>query len=111
MKARLAPGCRLMPDDELGPFATLSDGSVMTVRDNATRISCDGGRTWSEPRLMYRGGGPGRPSGIDASSSPGYMLRLTSGRLALVWNRLLAAGRKSYVGRGGDGQLSANPAS
>jgi len=273
----LARACRLMPGEELGPFARLADGSVMTVRDNATLVTGDGGRTWSEPRIMYRGSGPGRPSrsgelvrtrdgvlvyvymdlenfkwswsvakreagreialdvwvirslnegrtwvgrkrifegycgalidmietstgeivvpvqrlvpdpsrhaicvyvsgdsgkswapsnvidlgghghhdgameptlveladgrlwmlirtnldqfweayssdkgrswrviepsGIDASSSPGYMLRLASGRLALVWNRLLATGRKRYVGRGGDCQLSANPAS
>lgn len=277
MKARLAAGCRPMPGDEIGPFATLADGSLITVRDNATRISGDGGKTWSEPRVMYRGSGPGRPSksgelvrtrdgvlvyvymdledfkwswsvakcragrnisldvwvirslnegrtwvgrkkifegycgalidmietssgeivvpiqrmvpdpsrhaicvyvsgdsgkswapsnvidlgghghhdgameptlvelsdgrlwmlirtthdqfweayssdqgrswrviepsGIDASSSPGYMLRLASGRLALVWNRLLVAGRKTYNGHGGDCQLSARPAS
>ena len=32
------------------------------------------------------------PSGIDASSAPGYVARLASGRLVLVWNRLYPAG-------------------
>ncbi len=34
-----------------------------------------------------------QPSSIDASSSPGYLLRLRSGRLVLVWNRLNPEGR------------------
>ncbi|RKY57948.1 MAG: hypothetical protein DRP95_06445, partial [Candidatus Latescibacterota bacterium] len=34
-----------------------------------------------------------QPSRIDASSSPGYLLRLRSGRLVLVWNRLNPEGR------------------
>ena len=29
-----------------------------------------------------------QPSDLDASSAPGYLLRLRSGRLALAWNRL-----------------------
>ncbi|MDI6849724.1 MAG: exo-alpha-sialidase, partial [Candidatus Saccharicenans sp.] len=29
-----------------------------------------------------------QPSSIEASSSPGYLVRLRSGRLVLVWNRL-----------------------
>ena len=38
----------------------------------------DQGRSW---RILQK-------SCIDASSSPGYLLRLASGRLCLVWNRL-----------------------
>ncbi len=34
-----------------------------------------------------------QPSTIDASSSPGYLLRLKSGRYVLVWNRLNPEGR------------------
>ena len=33
-----------------------------------------------------------QPSGIDASSAPGNLARLASGRLVLVWNRLYPAG-------------------
>jgi len=33
-----------------------------------------------------------KPSGIAASSAPGYLLRLASGRLALIWNQLCANG-------------------
>ncbi len=28
-----------------------------------------------------------RPSGIDAGNAPGYLIRLSSGRLALAWTR------------------------
>jgi sialidase-1 len=61
----------------------LSDGKLlMLIRTNLDRfwqsISTDGGRYW---RII-------QPSDIDSSSSPGYLLRLNSGRLALVWNRL-----------------------
>lgn len=33
-----------------------------------------------------------RPSQFDASNSPGYLARLSSGRIALVWNRLYPEG-------------------
>jgi len=61
----------------------LKDGRLwMLIRTNLDyfwqAISEDGGRYW---RRIY-------PSDIDASSSPGKLLRLRSGRLALVWNRL-----------------------
>lgn len=47
---------------------------------------------------------------IGASSSPGYLLRLKSGRLLLLWNRLLPEGRTDYPRRSGLG-YSARPAS
>ena len=50
-----------------------------------------------------------KPSGIDASSAPGYLARLASGRLALVWNRLLPKGRKRYPRLGGDCNLCDRP--
>lgn len=64
-------------------IAELSDGRLlMLIRTNLGRFwqafSDDGGRYW---RTL-------QPSSIDASSSPGYLLRLQSGRLGLVWNRL-----------------------
>lgn len=64
-------------------IAELNDGRIlMLIRTNLDRfwqaISEDGGRYW---RIIT-------PSQIDASSSPGYLLRLQSGRLVLVWNRV-----------------------
>lgn len=64
-------------------IAELSDGRLMMlIRTNLDRFwqafSDDGGRYW---RTI-------QPSAIDASSSPGHLVRLSSGRLVLVWNRL-----------------------
>ena len=78
----------------------LRDGRLwMLIRTNLDRFweaySSDRGLSW---RVIG-------PSQIDASSAPGYMLRLASGRLALVWNRLYPAGRDSYQRRGGDCNL------
>lgn len=63
--------------------AELSGGRLlMLIRTSLDRFweaySYDGGRYW---RVI-------KPSNIDASSSPGYLLRLRSGRLILAWNRL-----------------------
>ncbi|MBC7287432.1 MAG: exo-alpha-sialidase [Armatimonadetes bacterium] len=62
--------------------AELSDGRLlMLIRTNLGRfwqaISTDGGRYW---RTIG-------PSPIEASSAPGQLLRLSSGRLVLVWNQ------------------------
>ena len=46
------------------------------------------------------------PGEIDASSAPGHLTRLTSGRLVLVWNRLYPQGQSDYPRRGGDCNLS-----
>jgi sialidase-1 len=69
-------------------IAELSDGRLlMLIRTNLDRFwqasSEDGGRYW---RTIG-------PSPIDASSSPGYLLKLHSGRLVLLWNRLNPEGR------------------
>ena len=61
----------------------LRDGRIlMLIRSNLGRFwqafSGDGGRYW---RTVM-------PSGIDASTAPGFLLRLHSGRVALVWNRV-----------------------
>ncbi|MDD4870916.1 MAG: sialidase family protein [Kiritimatiellae bacterium] len=68
--------------------AQLSDGRLlMLIRTNLDRFwqafSEDDGRYW-------RSFGP---STIDASSSPGHLLRLQSGRLVLLWNRLSPEGQ------------------
>lgn len=84
----------------------LQDGRLwMLIRTNLGRFweaySSDQGRSW---RVL-------QPSQIDASSAPGYLLRLASGRLALVWNRLRPTHGKTYPMRGGDGQFSLDPVS
>ncbi|MGC8842826.1 MAG: sialidase family protein [bacterium] len=71
-------------DGALEPtLVELKDGKLlMFIRTNLDRfwqaVSDDGGRYW---RKII-------PSRIDASSSPGKLMRLKSGRIALVWNRL-----------------------
>jgi len=62
--------------------AELSDGRLMMyIRTNLgffwEAFSTDGGRYW---RTIQQ-------SRVDASSSPGHLVRLRSGRLILVWNR------------------------
>lgn len=64
-------------------MAERSDGRVlMLLRTNLEQfwrcLSDDGGLYWRQFG----------PSGIDASSAPGFLLRLLSGRMALAWNRL-----------------------
>jgi len=44
-----------------------------------------------------------KPTKIDASSAPGLLTRLQSGRLFLVWNRVNPEGKDSYPLSGGDG--------
>jgi hypothetical protein len=56
-------------------------------------ISNDEGLTWKG----YK------PTSIDASSAPGLLKRLNSGRLVLVWNRLYPEGKNEYPLTGGDG--------
>jgi sialidase-1 len=85
--------------------AGLSDGRLlMLLRTGLDRFweaySDDGGRYWRELR----------PSQIDASSAPGYLLRLASGRLALAWNRLYPEG-KSTIARRDDSDFTEVPTS
>jgi sialidase-1 len=86
-------------------LAELDDGRLlMLVRTNWDRFweafSEDQGRWWREIG----------PSRIDASSAPGHLLRLKSGRLALVWNRLYPEG-KSELARSKNVQASEAAAS
>jgi sialidase-1 len=66
----------------------LSDGRIlMLIRSNLDRFweafSDDHGRSW---RVL-------QPGSLDASSAPGYFLRLADGRLLLAWNRLGMEGK------------------
>ncbi len=84
----------------------LRDGRVwLLIRTNWGEFwsgySCNGGRSW---RVL-------QPSGIKASSAPGILKRLESGRLMLVWNRPLPEGKTTWPLRGGDGLWSEVPVS
>jgi hypothetical protein len=77
-------------------LAELSDGRLlMLIRTNLDRFweaYCDDkGLYW---RVL-------RPSQLEASSAPAYLLRLASGRLALVWNRLGPEGKEPSGPYGG----------
>ncbi len=85
-------------------FVQRKDGALwMLIRTNWDRfweaISSDDGLSW---RTI-------RPSTIEASTSPGYLARLESGRLLLVWNRLYPEGADSFPRR--SNQLSEDEAS
>lgn len=75
-------------DGAIEPTVTqLSDGRLlMLIRTTLDRFwkaySDDDGRSWREIA----------PSGLDASSAPGWVRRLKSGRLVFVWNRLKPEG-------------------
>ena len=74
-----------------GTLEELTDGRIlMLLRTNLDvfweAYSDDHGYYWRELR----------PSQIDASSSPGYLTRLASGRLILAWNRLYPEGATIY---------------
>lgn len=83
----------------------LRDGRLwMLIRTNLDKLyetfSGDSGLTWSSPM----------PTSFDASSSPAYLLRLQSGRLMLLWNRLYPSGQAPAPRRSGKG-YSQRPAS
>ncbi|MCE9631725.1 MAG: glycoside hydrolase, partial [Planctomycetia bacterium] len=86
-------------------IAQLNDGKVlMLLRTNwgeFWRAISDDGLHWRDIR----------PSGIDASSAPGLLTRLASGRLMLLWNRRYPAGKKSFPLTGGDNEWSEVPVS
>lgn len=84
----------------------LEDGRLwMLMRTNWGKFweafSDDEGLTWKKFGV----------TSIDASSAPGQLKRLQSGRLVLVWNRRYPEGQNKYPLRGGDGNWSEVPAS
>lgn len=88
-------------DGAVEPTVTeLSDGRLMMlIRTSLEQFwraySDDKGRSW---RVI-------EPSGINASSAPGWLLRLKSGRLAFVWNQVKAEGA-TEIPKGGGGQAT-----
>ena len=85
-----------------GILAELSNGRLwMLIRTNLEKFwqaySDDNGAYW---RTIM-------PTNIDASSAPAYILRLSSGKLMMAWNRLYPAGlttrqKKLWERAGGD---------
>ena len=77
----------------------------MLMRTNWDRFwfaeSTDGAMAWK----------PLGPSQIAASSAPGQLLRLKSGRVVLVWNRPFPTGKDAWPPDGGDRKWSATPGS
>lgn len=88
------------------PLVQLSDGRLyMLLRTNLDRLweaySWDEGTTWLKIG----------PSRFDASTSPARLLRLQSGPIVLIWNRLYPEGldaskQASYPRRGGGDGLT-----
>ena len=83
-----------------------SDGRLlMLIRTTLGQFwkaySDDHGRYW---RVL-------EPSGIDASSAPGWLVRLKSGRLALTWNQSKPEGRDDWPKTNSAGPASEHPAS
>jgi hypothetical protein len=88
----------------------------------ATAIELKDGRLWklirtnlgvfweaySEDGVYWREMGPTK---IEASSAPGQLTRLASGRILLVWNRPLPEGKTEYPLSGGDNEWSETPVS
>ena len=79
----------------------LRDGRIwMLMRTNWKTFweafSSDSGVTWRDARA----------TNIDASSAPGLVKRLASGRLILIWNRYFPEGQTTFPLSGGDNQWS-----
>lgn len=65
-------------------------------------------QAWSEDGVYWKSM---LPTEIAASSAPGQLLRLQSGRMLLVWNRLYPEGETSFRMTGGDNEWSEIPVS
>ena len=77
-----------------GTLLELKDGRLWyllrTNRDALWQSFSDDGLTWSKAE----------PTDIGASSSPAQLLRLASGRIVLLWNRLAPEGKEVSFRRG-----------
>ena len=90
-KLWLDPRCTALPLDRYGPFVNLRGGDLMTFDDNATAVSEDDGRTWSAPRKMHRGRGPGVPckGGVAVRTRKGVLVYvyMDMGTFKFTWNK------------------------
>jgi hypothetical protein len=65
--------------DKIGQFARLDDGSLLTVGENETFTSRDGGVTWSAPRRMCHGTAKNTPG------AGGLLIRTRQGHLVYAY--------------------------
>ena len=80
------PKCTVLPFAKASFFVELGDGRLMTVENGTTIVSEDDGSTWSEPRPIYEGEGPGRPTTMGfGSTTAGPLLRTRDGALILIY--------------------------
>ena len=79
------PLCKPLPSHKTGPFVLLNDGRLMIVEDNAVLTSNDDGRTWSEPRPIYRGPKPGIPYGGKSPTNRSPLIKTRNGVIILVY--------------------------
>jgi len=92
----------------------VTEGTLVELRDGRLLqyIRTNWGQFWraesTDAGLHWHAYGP---TGIPASSAPGLLKRLASGRTVLVWNRHHPEGETDWPLRGGDGVWSATPAS
>ena len=52
----LEPRLEVLPADHLGPFEHTTEGHVLALEDAGTRVSADGGKSWSELRPLFADG-------------------------------------------------------
>ena len=64
----------------LGPLVELRDGRLLTIERRSTRTSSDDGNTWSAPRKIHDGPGPGIPSAESC-----MLLKTRAGTLVAVY--------------------------
>jgi hypothetical protein len=74
------PQFKALSIDKTGSFIKLSDGRLMAVEGNATYITTDHGKSWSEPRTIYDGPGPGV-----SKKSGGPLFRTADDVIILIW--------------------------
>ena len=68
------------------PFVQLDDGSLAVVHGNALRISRDGGKSWSEPQVIYSGeGATASLKGDGIPNGSGQFFKTKKGTLVIVW--------------------------
>jgi len=84
--------------------AELSDGRVMMLI--RTNMDCFWQAYSSEHGISWR---VIEPSQLDASSAPGYLTRLQSGRLVLAWNRLCPEDESTFPRREADTPVTQYP--
>lgn len=97
----------------MGHHGGVMEATIEQLRDGRVLMlmRTNWGRFWrclSDDGLHFR---DIQPSDIPASSSPGLLKRLRSGRLMLLWNRMHPEGETSFPLVGGDGEWSETPAS